>query len=79
MSDKQWYVVYTRARVGEMNRYLIEHDLLPFDGFEDVKHWQKWQSEITAYFHERTAINEKVLAVEPADFITAYPYRKIES
>lgn len=78
MSDKQYFVVYTKARVGAINRYLIEHDLLPFEGFEDLEEWQKWHSNITAYFKERTAIQEKVLAIEPADFISVYPYRKIE-
>lgn len=79
MSDKQWYMVYTKARVGAMNRYIIEHDLLPFEGFEDLEQWREWHTKIVTYFHERTGIDEKVLAIEPAEFISAYPYKGLQN
>jgi hypothetical protein len=78
MSNKQWYVVYTKAKVGMMYRYTMEYDLIPFDGFETEQDWREWHSKATAYFHERTGIQEKVLAIEPAEFISAYPYKEVK-
>lgn len=71
MSNKEWFIVITEAKHG-IYRYAIEYWLLPFDGFESDEAYQSWLDEFKKYFVERTAIKERVIAVEPAQFLLAY-------
>lgn len=75
MSDKDWFVVITEVKHG-INKYAVEYSLLPFDGFESEEAFEKWQSEFKEYFVKRTAIKERVLTVEPAPFLSTYPFKK---
>ncbi len=72
MNDKLWYIVYTKNSNGGLLRYAIEHKYI--QEFEDEKHFKNWQTELEQYFRERTAIEEEVIAIEPAEFLSAYSY-----
>lgn len=71
MSNKEWYIIFTKGPNG-LYRYAIEHYLLPPDGFESQEAYDRWFYEVSAYFVERTGIKEEVLAIEPAEFLSAY-------
>lgn len=71
MSNKEWFIVMTEGKHG-VYRYAIEYWLLALDGFESEEEYYKWLEKFKKYFVERTAIKERVVAVEPAQFLSAY-------
>lgn len=74
MSDKQYYIVYVTTKHG-MDRYLIEHDLMP--EFESLAAYNRWRNMIQDYFRQRTAIKGgQIAAIEPSEVISVYPFMK---
>lgn len=71
MSNKEWYIVFTESEFG-LYRYAVEYWLMPVDGFESQKAFNEWQQKFKEYFYKQTAIKERIVAIEPANFISAY-------